>query len=200
MCATKEKIMLVSLELFAKDGYEAVSVRMIAEKLGVTKGALYKHYKNKQDIFDSIVEHMVKNDVAYAEKFAVPTGLFHEMEEEYRKTTFESINEFAVAIFRYWTEDELASNFRKMLIIEQYRNPEMKSLMHQIFTGGPLEYMEDLFRESVEYSDIVDKDYKILALQYYSPVYMLMNLYDVMEDKSQAVKMLKKHIESIKLT
>ncbi|MDD6845207.1 MAG: helix-turn-helix domain containing protein [Clostridia bacterium] len=29
-----------------KDGYEAVSVSMIAGKLGMTKGALYKHYKN----------------------------------------------------------------------------------------------------------------------------------------------------------
>ena len=41
--------------LFARDGYEAVSVSMIAGELGITKGALYRHYKNKQDIFDSIV-------------------------------------------------------------------------------------------------------------------------------------------------
>ena len=55
MIDTKEKILMTSLHLFARDGYEAVSVSMIAKELGITKGALYKHYKNKRDIFDSIV-------------------------------------------------------------------------------------------------------------------------------------------------
>ena len=45
---TKEKIMFAALKLFAKDGYEAVSVSAIAGELGITKGALYKHYKNKR--------------------------------------------------------------------------------------------------------------------------------------------------------
>ena len=51
MTDTKEKILAVALQLFAIDGYEAVSVSKIAEKLGITKGALYKHYENKKDIF-----------------------------------------------------------------------------------------------------------------------------------------------------
>ena len=41
---TKENILQVALTLFARDGYEAVSVSMIAGELGMTKGALYKHY------------------------------------------------------------------------------------------------------------------------------------------------------------
>ena len=44
---TKEKILLISLHLFAQNGYEATSVADIAEAVGVTKGALYKHFKNK---------------------------------------------------------------------------------------------------------------------------------------------------------
>ena len=55
---TKEKILHAALDLFARDGYEAVSVSMIAGELGITKGALYKHYENKRDIFDSIVRRM----------------------------------------------------------------------------------------------------------------------------------------------
>ena len=41
---TKEKILITALRLFAQDGYEAVSVSRIAGELGMTKGALYKHY------------------------------------------------------------------------------------------------------------------------------------------------------------
>ena len=55
MTDTKERILESALRLFARDGYEAVSVSMIAGELGMTKGALYKHYKSKRDIFDSIV-------------------------------------------------------------------------------------------------------------------------------------------------
>ena len=51
---TKEKILVTALRLFAVYGYEAVSVSRIAGELGITKGALYKHYKNKRDIFNSI--------------------------------------------------------------------------------------------------------------------------------------------------
>ena len=49
MAETKEKILMTALRLFARDGYEAVSVSMIAGELGITKGALYKHYKNDYD-------------------------------------------------------------------------------------------------------------------------------------------------------
>ena len=55
MADTKENILMAALHLFARDGYEAVSVSTIAGELGITKGALYKHYKNKRDISDSIV-------------------------------------------------------------------------------------------------------------------------------------------------
>ena len=44
---TKEAILTTALQLFAGNGYEAVSVSEIAGALGMTKGALYKHYKNK---------------------------------------------------------------------------------------------------------------------------------------------------------
>lgn len=62
MTDTKEQILTVALKLFSKRGYEAVSVSEIAGELGITKGALYRHYKNKRDIFDSIVKRMFELD------------------------------------------------------------------------------------------------------------------------------------------
>ena len=69
---TKEKILMTALRLFAKDGYEGVSVRNIAEELGMTKGALYRHYKNKRDIFDCIVERMIQVDAERAKQYEMP--------------------------------------------------------------------------------------------------------------------------------
>lgn len=47
MGSIKEEIMTVALHLFAKNGYEAVSVSQIARTFGMTKEALYRHYENK---------------------------------------------------------------------------------------------------------------------------------------------------------
>ena len=69
MSDTKENILITALHLFARDGYEAVSVSTIAGALGMTKGALYKHYKNKRDIFDSIVERMYQIDAERAKQY-----------------------------------------------------------------------------------------------------------------------------------
>jgi AcrR family transcriptional regulator len=48
--ATRERILDVALELFNEQGYERTSLREIAERLGVTKAALYYHFERKEDI------------------------------------------------------------------------------------------------------------------------------------------------------
>src|SRR5579871_4147084 len=47
---TRERILDVALELFNEQGYDKTSLREIAERLGVTKAALYYHFKSKEDI------------------------------------------------------------------------------------------------------------------------------------------------------
>ena len=71
---TRENILLVSLRLFAQEGYEAVSVSQIAGELGLTKGALYRHYANKQAILESILQKMEQLDAERAQAFELPEG------------------------------------------------------------------------------------------------------------------------------
>lgn len=53
---TKEKIQDVALELFGEQGYDKTSLREIAERLGVTKAALYYHFKTKEEIITSLLQ------------------------------------------------------------------------------------------------------------------------------------------------
>ncbi|HEY7429423.1 MAG TPA: TetR/AcrR family transcriptional regulator [Streptosporangiaceae bacterium] len=53
---TRQRIQAVALELFAEQGYDKTSLREIAERLEVTKAALYYHFKSKEDIVASLVE------------------------------------------------------------------------------------------------------------------------------------------------
>jgi len=52
---TRTRIQRIALELFTENGYEATSLREIAERLGFTKAALYYHFKTKDEIIDSLV-------------------------------------------------------------------------------------------------------------------------------------------------
>ena len=56
---TRERIQAVALELFAEHGYEKTSLREIAERLDVTKAALYYHFRSKEDIVRSFTEDYV---------------------------------------------------------------------------------------------------------------------------------------------
>ncbi|GAA4826518.1 TetR family transcriptional regulator [Streptomyces ziwulingensis] len=57
---TRQRIQDVALELFAEQGYEKTSLREIAERLEVTKAALYYHFKTKEEILVSIFEDLTK--------------------------------------------------------------------------------------------------------------------------------------------
>jgi AcrR family transcriptional regulator len=67
---TRTRIQETALKLFIEQGYEATSLREIAEALGVTKAALYYHFKTKDDIVTSLAEdrlQAVQELIAWAE-------------------------------------------------------------------------------------------------------------------------------------
>ena len=71
---TKERILDEALKLFAQSGYMGTSMNDIADRMGVTKAALYKHYKSKQEILDSIVEKMNRMDKERVKEYDMPEG------------------------------------------------------------------------------------------------------------------------------
>lgn len=150
MFDTKENILTTALNLFAENGYEAVSVSMVAGALGVTKGALYKHYKNKRDIFNSIVERMYQLDIEHAKKYCVPEGTLDKMLDKYQNIEFNNVVQFALVQFDFWTTNIFASNFRKMLTLEQYKTTEMNALYQNCIVSGPIKYLENLFSDMIK--------------------------------------------------
>jgi AcrR family transcriptional regulator len=196
MSNTKENILHTALRLFARDGYEAVSVNAIAGALGMTKGALYKHYKSKRDIFDHIVKRIYQIDYESAVKYEVPEETFDKSPLPYRNTSANKIKDFIKAQFDFWVEDEFACNFRKMLTLEQYRNPEMSDLYQKCLASGPVSYMEDLCRELIERGACNKRNPKQLALELYAPFYLLLSMADVSPDKEEVATLLDAHIES----
>ena len=188
---TKEKILKTALKLFARDGYEAVSVSQIAGELGMVKSALYKHYKSKRDIFDSILERMDEMDSERVKKYEMPEGNMDKIVEAYKELPFEQIQVFSKAQFQHWTQEEFSSLFRKMLTLEQFRNQEMNQLYEKYLTTSPVAYMQEVF-----FGLTSDKEKaKQLALEFYGPIYLLFSLYDGAKDKETVIALLNTHVE-----
>jgi AcrR family transcriptional regulator len=53
---TRDRILEVSAELFIAQGYDATSLREIADRLGFTKAALYYHFQSKEQILGALLE------------------------------------------------------------------------------------------------------------------------------------------------
>ena len=192
---TKEEILLESLRLFARDGYEGVTVRDIAEKLGIRQSSLYKHYENKQDIFISIVNRMNEEFQAKITSLSVPDGNFSEMAALYGREPLAEIKALGEGLFRYWTEDEYASAFRRMLILEQYRNNELSAFYQQYLAGGVIEYETKLFAEMIQQGYFKKNDPQQLAINFYGPIFLLMTVYDGAADKNGLVDLVIAHVE-----
>ena len=191
MCTTKEKILLTSLKLFAQDGYEAVSISKISGELGMAKSALYKHYKNKRDIFDSIINRMDELDYERAREYNMPDGNMDEIIKGYREISIDKIRIYTEAQFKHWTEEEFPSLFRRMLTLEQYRNQEMADLYQKYLVSGPIDYMTYLF------AGITGKkeEAKQLAIEFYGPIFLMYSLYDNKIEEDDLAEMLKKHVD-----
>ena len=192
----KEEILIVALHLFARDGYEAVSVSQIAGELDMTKGALYRHYKSKRDIFDCIVQCMEQQDSEQARQNEVPEESIEKVPEEYQNVSVEDFVGYSKSMFEYWTEDDFASSFRKMLTLEQFRNEEMQNLYQQYLVSGPAEYVKDLFK------NMEIKNPEEEAVKFYANMFFYYSVYDGATDKTKAKcqfeHMLDKTVEEMK--
>ena len=99
--------------------------------------------------------------------------------EQYETVSLDDFVKYSMSMFEYWTEDDFASSFWKMLTIEQFRSEEMQKLYQQYLAAGPASYVKDLF-ESMEIADSAEK-----AIRFYAMMHFYYSVYDGAEDKEQ---------------
>ncbi|GAA2756055.1 TetR/AcrR family transcriptional regulator [Actinopolymorpha rutila] len=83
---TRSRIQEVALELFAEQGYDSTSLREIADRLGVTKAALYYHFRSKEEIVVATVEDFladIDDLVEWAEEQPRTSRTRHEVLRRY---------------------------------------------------------------------------------------------------------------------
>jgi AcrR family transcriptional regulator len=162
---SREKILSVALELFAKKGYHASSISQIAKKAKISKGLMYNYFASKENLLDEIIQEDF-NSLAEL-KYEGRRGVDPEKQlEEF----IDAILDNLYSNFSYWQlylallihpeiqkkfekkmqkfRDEfiktVASLFRKLKV----KNPKLEAfLLGTFFDGLVLNFMvaEDLF-------------------------------------------------------
>ena len=167
-----------ALRLFAAYGYDAVSVAQIAGAVGIKAPSLYNHYKSKRDIFDHILERICQLDAQRTEENQLPQQDFDQAPETFSGRDAASLKEFLLDQFAYWSGDEFARNFRRMLTLEQYKSPEMMALYQKVFAAGPVDYTADLFRQMMDEGSLRPAEPAWLAAEFYAPLFLALSICD----------------------
>ena len=118
---TRQRIQDVALELFAEQGYEKTSLREIAERLEVTKAALYYHFKTKEEITVSIFTDLTKpieDLIEWGRSQPHTLETKHELVRRYSQALSE-----ATPLFRFMQENQ--GTVKELRIGETFRNRMM---------------------------------------------------------------------------
>ena len=168
---TKEKIFNVSLDLFSKRGYDSVSLREIAEEVGIKKSSIYSHYSSKEailmEIFNKFTASFEINDkdIELNEDNPLlenPELLYHKGSEAIKDIVFQENN------LKIW----------KLILIQMHHNETIRLFFQNEILIKPLEFWKGLF-SLLKQKGVIrnDSNPELLAKQYFSfPIYLLLEM------------------------
>ena len=188
---TKQEILEAALDLFSVQGFEATSISQIASAVGIRKASLYSHFESKQAILDALVQDVL---MQYGEH-----SIFAKTDWQKGAEGIPATPDAAVQMIqgqlRYILHDSHISRARKMLVIEQFQNPELAQLQTKQNYADVMQYFTGLMKQLIRQGVLAGDDPQIMAAQFCLPVSVWINLCDREPEREQEVmELLEKHI------
>lgn len=175
---TKQRILDTALTLFSQNGYANVYVGQIAEAVGIKAPSLYKHYKSKQDIFRAILDEMKSRYDAQAAALNMNGSDAAADANTFAAVSEDGLVRMGMGLFMYFLHDDYAGRFRKMLTVEQFRDPELAQLFGRQYADDPLTYQALMFSMLGKTGVLKAQNPNVMALQFHAPIYMLLTMCD----------------------
>ncbi|KOA18706.1 biofilm operon icaADBC HTH-type negative transcriptional regulator IcaR [Clostridium homopropionicum DSM 5847] len=197
---TREKILIESLNLFSIKGYDSVSVRDISKAVGIKESSLYNHFKNKQDIFNTIINEYSRRGNEFFHGMRITDEDMQFVVDDrtitmYRNMTREQFLVIAGQIFEFYFLDEINVKLRKMLTIEQYRNAEINTLYRNLSFDDALNFQAKLFTGLMEIGSFIKTDPYMMAMAFFAPIFLIFYKYDNNEHSlAEAKELFNRHI------
>ena len=189
--STKQEILNAALELFSVQGFEATSIAQIAGAVGIRKASLYSHFENKQAILDALVQEVLEQ---YEEHSLFARADWEKDTGSLPQTADDAVQMIQGQI-RYILHDPAISRARKMLVIEQFQNPELAKLQTKQNYSDVLGYFTGLMKQLIRQGVLAEDDPEIMAAQFCLPISAWINLCDREPDReSEVMELAERHI------
>lgn len=193
---TKERIIDEALNLFSINGYKGTSVKNIADAVGIKDSSLYKHFKSKKEILDTIVIMMRQRIGQMSDYFGLPS------DDDYKKAALayskfdeKSLIDISKKVFLFYLKDPFVSKFWRMGIMEQFNNADVYDLFSKIFLEDSITYLTELFKEMSKQNVVIRIDPEVMAMNFYTPIYFLLSKYtNMIEKEDEALLILEKQV------
>jgi len=137
---TKNRILLAALELFAEHGYDATSMRQIAELTGITKPAVYYHFPDKKSLFNGLLHFGMEHILNAIREIAQSDLPVLDKLKEIMWTRFKQfhrhqlhINRFVSDVFTGRMRCEINLDLRSMFAD---MNIQLQQVINEGITGG----------------------------------------------------------------
>ena len=186
---TKQAILDASLELFSVQGFEATSISRIANAVGIRKASLYSHFESKQAILDALVKDVLDRYAAHS--------IFARTDRKRADAalTPEATEQLILEQMRYILHDPHIRMARKMLVVEQFRNPELAKLQTRQNYSDVLAYFTALVQRLIRQGALAGEDPEIMAAQLCLPISTWINLCDrEPEREAEVMELVGRHI------
>lgn len=193
---TKQRIIENALILFSEKGYEAVTVANIADKVGIKAPSLYKHFKSKQDIFESILNELQSRYEMQANVLNIGGTDANKDLANYMNISTDALEDMVKGLFTFFLHDDYTARFRKMMTIEQYKNLDIATLYSKQYFDDVIAYQEILFANLMQQGLIKDGNARTVAFQFFTPILSLIALCDRQPEREvEAYQYLEAHVQ-----
>ncbi len=173
---TKERILEAALEMFSQKGYAGTNIRELTASLGLVKSSMYRHFKSKEEIWNTLLDEMI---AYYGARFGSPENL----------PPIPDSLEGLVAMTRHMTDvtirDEKIIMTRKLLSIEQFRDDRARDLATKHFLTGLKEMFTHIFAGMMDKGLLWKDDPAMLAFAYTAPISALIHWCDREPEKTE---------------
>ena len=187
---TKQKILDTALNLFSTKGYKATTVRDIAGSIGIKQSALYNHFKNKEEILETLISNLTSSAIV---------TLFDNKEAQELHKQGKSLLMSIATTFKLISFDGQNEALFKLLMQEIYRNERIREIYNEYFYQENVKKLSGLFFGMMQDDMIKSSDPLLLANEFFSPLFFYQMQVSLLKlDKkstSSVVSLFEKHVD-----
>lgn len=185
--STRDRILDSALTLFSEKGYDGVGVDLVAENAGIKGPSLYRHFKGKEDILNSLIE---KVEGYYETNFGSETHLGKIPE------SMQELIELSMERIRFTMHDEMLQKTRRILMMEQFRNSQIAHLTSRHHVDGLQGMFQRVFEKMMRAQVLKTDDAELLAMEFIAPVSLFIHIYDRQpEREAEVMRKIEKHFQ-----